>query len=389
MQDLNNNSLCNEIKNIIAEQGPITFARYMELALYHPSWGYYTSGDRQIGSAGDFYTSSDVHTLFGQTLARQIVQMWELLDYPDPWYLVEWGPGKGLLARDMLSQLSSEQPVCFAALKYRAVEVSLHLARLQQELLSPLAHHPDQFKWVKPRELWNEAGPEGLTGCIYTNEVVDSFPVHLVCFTPEGLQEIYVGCQDDRLVELNMPLSTPDLAKYFYDAGVVLETGRRAEVNLQAREWLKENARHLSRGFLLTIDYGHESSELFSPHRFNGTLRCFHRHRLIDDPYLEPGNMDITASVDFSALMRWGDEDGLVTAGLTSQSAFLINLDIFDALKGFNDYTFQPDALRVTASIKNLIMPEGMGKAFKVLAQYRGLDAPLLKGFSKSGREPF
>lgn len=389
MPDLTNDSLRTEIKHLIAEQGPITFARYMELALYHPRWGYYTSGDRQIGSGGDFYTSSDVHPLFGQTLARQIVQMWELLGNPDPWYLVEWGPGKGLLARDMLSQLSLKHPVCFAALKYRAVEVSPHLARLQQDLLLPLARYPVQFKWVKPRELWDEAGPEGLTGCIYTNEVVDSFPVHLVCITPEGLREIYVGCQDDQLVELTMPPSTPDLAKYFDDAGVVLETGRRAEVNLQAREWLMENARHLARGFLLTIDYGHESPELFSLQRFNGTLRCFYRHQLIDNPYLESGTMDITASVDFSALMRWGDEAGLVTAGLTSQSALLINLGIFDALSSFKDYTFQPDALRATAAIKNLIMPEGMGKAFKVLAQYRGLDAPQLKGFSKSGREPF
>lgn len=388
MPDMKNN-LRTEIKHLIAGQGPITFARYMELALYHPRWGYYTSGGRQIGTGGDFYTSSDVHPLFGQTLARQIAQMWELLGNPDPWYLVEWGPGKGLLARDMLSKLSTEHAVCFTALKYRAVEVSPHLARLQQDILSPLARHPGQFQWVKPRELWNEAGSEGLTGCIYSNELVDSFPVHLVCATPEGLREIYVGCQDDRLVELTMPLSTPDLAEYFAEAGVVLETDRRAEVNLQAREWLKENARYLARGFLLTIDYGHETPELFSPHRFNGTLRCFHRHQLVDDPYLEPGTMDITASVDFSALMRWGNEFELITTGLTSQSAFLINLGIFDALNGYNDYSFQPGALRTTAAIKSLVMPEGMGKAFKVLIQHRGLNAPLLKGFSKSGREPF
>lgn len=383
MPDRKPNDLLTAIKDVIAAEGPITFARYMEMALYHPRWGYYTSGTGQIGPGGDFYTSSDVHPLFGQILSRQFVQMWDLLGNPDPWHLVEWGPGKGLLARDVLTRLKEEEPDCFASLRFTAVEIGLHLAQRQQELLMPLAGYPGQFQWAEPHELLTSPG--GLTGCIYSNELVDSFPVHLIYATPQGLQEIYVGLKNGELLETMLDPSNQDLIAYFSEAGVSLKPGRRAEVNLQSRDWLKHVAASLKRGFLLTIDYGHETQEMFSPQRFNGTLRCFSRHQLVDNPYQTPGEMDITASVDFSTLRRWGEEIGLQAAGLTSQSAFLLNLGILDTLRAFDDFKFSPEGMKATAAVKSLIMPEGMGRSFKVMAQYKGLkDQPQLTGFNKN-----
>lgn len=385
MPDKQPDDLLTAIKNVINSEGPITFARYMELALYHPRWGYYTSAAGQIGPGGDFYTSPDVHPLFGQLLSRQFVQMWELLGRPNPFYLVEWGPGKGLLARDVLTRLKEEEPECFASLNFRAVEIGEPLARRQQKLLMPLAKYNSQFQWLKPRELLKSPGD--LTGCVYSNELVDAFSVHLVCAASEGLREIYVGLEEGELVEIMLPPSSQEIINYFSEAGVNLEAGRRAEVNLQSRIWLKQIAASLKRGFLLTIDYGHETRELFSPHRFNGTLRCFSRHQMVDNPYQTPGKMDITASVDFSALIRWGDEFGLQTAGLTSQSDFLLNLGILDTLRAYDNFKFSQEGMRTTSAVKNLIMPEGMGRAFKVLIQYKGLEEkPQLKGLGKNWR---
>lgn len=373
----------SRMKEIIIQEirtkGPITFARFMEMALYYPGLGYYTGKDVKIGPAGDFYTSPDVHPAFGQMLARQFFEMWEHLERPARWFLVEYGAGKGRLAQHILNFLQERYPEAFAGLTYYLVEISPHFLELQKEELKKFSSPSTR---VIPVKTWAEL-PEKLTGCLFSNELVDSFPVHRVRQTREGLKEIYVNYRKNSFMEEEGPLSSPLLASYFSDEDVALAPGQEAEVNLAAREWLKQAAGRLRKGFLLTIDYGGTARELYSPFKHQGTLRCFFKHQLIASPYQNIGRQDITASVNFSALMRWGREFGLQNLGLLTQARFLLKLGILDLAAGAAaDYLFDAERLKMTLAIKKLIMPEGMGEAFRVLIQSKGFrELPRLNVF--------
>ena len=358
----------NELEKIILREikakGPITFARFMEMALYYPELGYYTGPGVKIGAAGDFYTSPDVHPAFGQMLARQFAQMWAQLGEPDRWELVEYGAGTGRLAAQVLNFLREQHPAAARGLRYFIIEISPALIEVQRKELEKL---PCEIVWLK-----NAGELSGrVTGCLFANELIDSFPVHRVRQTDDGLKEIYVDGGNNFFREAEGPLSTPLLQAYFEAEGVVLEPGQTAEVNLAARDWLQEAAACLQKGYLLTIDYGAPAPELYAPFRSAGTLRCFFKHRLSADPFRHVGEQDITASVNFSALMRWGEQFGLTALELLSQAKFLLRLGILDLLPKTPEYSFDPEKLKTTLAIKKLIMPEGMGEVFKVLIQKR------------------
>jgi SAM-dependent MidA family methyltransferase len=172
---------------------------------------------------------------------------------------------------------------------------------------------------------------------------------------------------------LTGPPSTPELAAYFDMQNIRLETGQRAEVNLQAHRWLAQMANYLKRGYLMIIDYGATSRELYAPHRFNGTLRCFHKHRLVEDPLINIGSQDITAHVNFSALIAWGEQLGLPKTELTTQPQFLLNQGILDILHQQPDYTPSPEFTKITSAIIQLVLPGGMGDIFKVLVLRKGV----------------
>ncbi|OAT85546.1 class I SAM-dependent methyltransferase [Desulfotomaculum copahuensis] len=379
------NKLAEIIMNEIKINGPLTFARFMEMALYYPGLGYYTAPGEKIGTAGDYYTSSDVHPVFGAMLARQFTQMWPFLPvHPADRLLVEYGAGKGLLARDILTALREQSPEICPSLTYWIIERSPVLAARQRETLSGTDLAGARVRWAE-----NLSATGGrITGCIFSNEVVDAFPVHRIRQTAAGLKEIYVTCRDGRLQEIESDPSTPLLAACLQAQGTSLETGQTAEINLAARHWLAEIASRLACGFLLTIDYGQEARELYHPSRFDGTMRCYHRHKLIANPYEHVGEQDITANVNFTQLRQWGEEMGLRTAGFTTQMNFLLNLGILETVKPAVSYVFDPEILRATMAIKKLIMPEGMGRDFKILCQYKGLTQfPELAGFNgKFGR---
>jgi len=379
------NELLGIIKKEIEKNGPITFARYMEMALYFPGLGYYTSPGEKIGPAGDYYTSADVHPLFGRMLARQLAEMRALLGGGGHWQLVEYGAGKGVLVRDVLLALQEEHPDAWKGVTCLIIERSAQMIARQRETLAAAGIPSGKIRWVKNLA---EAGGR-LTGCIYANEVVDAFPVHRVRRTPEGLREIFVTWREGKPAEILCEPSTPMLAASLEEQGVVLQEGQTVEINLAAREWLIDVAAHLEAGFLLTIDYGGEAADLYHPARIDGTLRCFHRHRLTADPYSHPGEQDITASVNFSGLKHWGEEAGLKTAGFTTQMHFLLNLGILEAVRQPVEFVFDREKMRTTMAIKKLIMPEGMGRDFKVLCQYRGLAAcPVLTGFQGRFKGP-
>jgi len=364
--------LANLIQQEIATSGPITFARFMDLALYHPQWGYYTSPGTKIGRAGDFYTAPTVNPLFGAMLARQLDQLWVSCGRPAQWIVAEYGPGTGILARDIVTALRKDHSEVYAALDYYLIEISNELIKVQKQTISTSEFiESHKFHWVDSLSAINLGYIEN--GCVLANELVDALPVHLVQQGTDELQELYVGLND---AEVNnfftlIPghLSNEELADYFSMQNVHLEEGQRAEVNLQAREWLADVSSHLKQGYLVTIDYGATAEELYAPFRFDGTLRCFHKHQLVDNPLINLGSQDITAHVNFSVLITWGEQLGLRKKEIVAQPQFLLNQGILDILRQQPDYTQSPDSFIITSAIKQLVLPGGMGDIFKVLVQ--------------------
>lgn len=360
--------------------GPITFARFMELALYHPAYGYYTSPDVKIGTAGDFYTAPTVSPLFGAMVARQLEEMWQLAGRPDYWALVEFGPGTGKLARDIMNALLREYPEFCQAVTYHLVEISPGLREQQKRTL---AEHEARakFRWADDLSGIN---PAGIEGCVLANELVDAFPVHLVRKSEGQLVELFVELDGDGGFRFAAGTpSTDALARYFEMQNVTPEEGQRAEVNLKAGQWLSNVAEHLRRGFILVIDYGAVAADLYGHHRSNGTLRCFHRHRLVDDPLINVGSQDITAHVNYTALAIQGKKAGLHLLGPVSQPRFLLNLGILDAVQDYNNFTFDPEMHKKTMAIKQLVLPGGMGDIFKIMVFNKGIvPTPKLTGLS-------
>lgn len=374
--------LAEIISNRIKDEGPLTFEQFMEMALYYPGLGYYTSNREKIGSCGDYYTGPEVHPIFARTVAGQFAEMWDRLGKPSRWQLAEYGAGKGFMTRDALLHLREKYPACFATVLYYIIEASPSFALQQQEILRE-AGLIDKTCWIDSLSGAHSGAQSGggICGVVFSNELVDALPFHRVLATGQGLQEIYVDWRDGMFVDFTGPLSTPELAQYFKEEGVLLAEGQRAEVNLNARRWLVEVSENMERGFVVTVDYGTTSRDLYSASRFHGTTRCFKRHRLVENPYEAVGEQDITASVNFSSLIRWGESCGLNSAGLVSQSDFLVNAGILELAGGKDDYTYNEEKHSLAEAVKKLVLPGGMGRVFKVLVQYKGfVSAPSLKG---------
>lgn len=373
--------------------GLISFADYMALVLYDPQVGYYaTLGDR-IGPQGDFVTSPHLCTDFGELLGEQMAECWERLGRPARFDLVEMGAGQGVMAADLLTHLRRAHPDCWAATHYQIIEASPALVAVQQARLANLPAAADRVTWTQ----WEAIAPESLTGCCLSNELVDALPVHRVVWRDGQLQELYVAQEAGQLVDRAGPLSTDRLAQYFALVGINFASGAYpegycTEVNLAALDWLETVARRLARGYVLTIDYGYEAARFYHPSRSGGTLQCYSRHAHHSDPYWQPGQQDLTAHVDFTALQRWGDRVGLMTLGFTKQSLFLMALGLGDRLTALS----QGGGLATGGDLRQilhrrdvlhrLIDPTGLGN-FGVLLQGKGLepatlDRPLA-GFSE------
>ena len=356
----------------IRERGPLTFAEYMEECLYHPEFGYYShAGARRMA---DFYTSVDVHPIFGRLLARQFAEMWEGLGRPQPFLLVEAGAGEGRLAAHVLDFASQKLAGFYRALQYVAVERS---AALREAHEAHLADHRASGRAVTAGEL-----PQRISaGCIFSNELLDAMPVHRVERADGGLRELYVGLEEGRLCGQAGPLSSPTLEEYLSAQRVELQPGQQAEIGLAAARWMEDAGRRLGRGFLLTVDYGHPARELYNERHVRGTLLAYHKHRADEDYFRAPGEQDLTAHVNFSALELWGARAGLQRTGLVAQANFLLALgrgnelaDLYDEGQGGTE------RVRARLQFKTLIHPEGMGETFQVLVQHRGVERPRLTG---------
>jgi SAM-dependent MidA family methyltransferase len=358
----------------IRASGPITFAEFMRECLYHPVHGYYsrTSAHR----FGDYYTSVDVHPIFGRLLARQFAEMWALLGSPRKFVVAESAAGVGRLAGHILDFSARELPAFYGALEYVAIERS---AARRNEQAAHLAPHEAAGRALSAAEI-----PENISaGCIFSNELLDALPVHLVIAEHGSLREIFVGIENGRFVEQRGKLSMPALEAYFSAQGIALAEGQQAEVCFEACDWIECAGRALERGFVLTIDYGHEAGILYNDHHNRGTLLAYRDHTVTEKILDAPGEQDLTAHVNFTAIDLWGRRAGLARAGLVTQSQFLV------ALGRANEFAdlYEPgqtemEKLRARLLLKNLIHPEGLGEKFQVLIQQKGIVAAQLTGLS-------
>jgi len=354
--------------------GPITFAEYMRECLYHPVHGYYSQLESR--RFADYFTSVDVNRIFGLLLARQFAEMWEVLGFPGEFHLVEAAAGTGRLAEQILDFVRVKLPEFYEALRYVAVERSP--ARCNQ-MATRLAPHITRGRCQATIEIPGKIA----AGCVFSNELLDALPVHRVLQREGSLQEIFVVCDRDSFADLAMPLSTCAIGEYFAAQQIQLMESQQAEAALEACDWIAEIGRRLERGFVLTIDYGHEAPELFDAHHIAGTMLAYARHRASEAFYEAPGQQDLTAHVNFTALRQWGRRTGLDALGLVSQTSFLLSLgkenefgDLYDENMGENE------RVRARLQLKTLVFPEGMGERFQVLLQQKGVPSAKLTGLA-------
>ena len=363
-----------EIRRQIEETGLITFARFMELALYWPAGAYYVTRGR-IGAKGDFYTGPGAQPAFGTLLCVQLYQMWRLLGCPNPFWVVEMGSGDGVLSLDVLS-CAPKLPNSFCdSLRY------LCLDRYRSDILEGLSEERNPPSGL----IATEGVPlRGVVGCLLSNELVDSFPVHRVTVEQGALKEVYVTLREGRYVEVLDVPSTPLLEARLRGLGIELPEGARVEINLAMEPWLRAVSASLERGYVLTIDYGHLAPELYSPSRTRGTLVTYSHHVQIDDPYSHVGEQDITAQVDFTTLMEVGRSCGLEPLGFTSQGRFFNNLGLQRFIRRLSSLSLgQREVEANRMGMLEIARPGEMGD-FKVLVQGKGVGSEQLWGLEHS-----
>jgi SAM-dependent MidA family methyltransferase len=342
----------------------------MECALYDDESGYYARAVQRSGRAGDFFTRVDVGPIFGELLAIQIAEMAGMLE--PRFDLVEAAAGNGRLSADILRAIRRHDRPLYDRLRLHLVDVSADARRAQAAVLG------DAGEKVASS---SDTLPDSYQGVLFANELLDAFPTHQVVMRHDGLREVYVDLDRDRLVTRDGPLSTPQLASYLERLHVSLEPGWRAEINLRAVEWTRDAVRRLQRGFLILIDYGHPARELYSVAHSTGTLTTFARHtmagpeRHADQPaWLErPGEQDITSHVDFTSVQQAAEDEGATTLGVLDQTYFLLGLGAA-ALDGAD--------LKTRLALKTLLMPGGLGSTLKVLILGKNVGAPALRGCS-------
>jgi SAM-dependent MidA family methyltransferase len=353
--------------------GPLTFADYMRECLYHPVHGYYSEAEST--RFADYYTSVDVHPIFARLLARQFAEMWEQLGCPAKFVLVEAGAGVGRFAGQVLDFCAAKLPAFYDALRYVAMERSA--SRREQAAI-----HSQRYAAAGHFAASAEIPVRIAAGCVFSNELVDALPVHRVVMDGGAMKEIFVGFRDGCFVDVLAPLSTCAISEYFAAQNIALCEGQHGEAALEACDWITEIGRRLERGYVLTIDYGHSAADLFNEHHMLGTLLAYQNHRASEDFYALPGEQDLTAHVNFTALELWGKRARLETAGFTSQTSFLLALGQGNEFADLYDEG-QTEAERTKArlQLKTLIHPEGMGERFQVLVQRKGVGASPLTGF--------
>lgn len=359
-----NNLLASEI----ARRGPLTFARFMELALYHPEFGFYASGRSRIGREGDFYTNVSVGPVFGRVLAGQFQEMWHRLGRPAPFVLVEQGAHSGQFAADVLRTLPGDFPV-----RYVIIEPSPRLRQQQTETLAPLEKPVQWFASL-------EEMPE-FTGVHFSNELVDALPFHLVRSTGDGWEELGVTMEEGVLEFAPCPPAPAIAAELTRFPS--RPAGTLAEVRPAVRDWIHTLSNRMHAGFVLVVDYGFPREVLHAPHRREGTFSCYRDHHRDAHPLEDPGDKDITAHVDFSALADAARQTGFQVEGFADQYHYLVGASetLLRSLEGPPD----PAAQKTLRALQTLLHPESMGTQFHYLALSKNVThGEKLSGFRHS-----
>jgi SAM-dependent MidA family methyltransferase len=371
-------SLREKIVQEIRESGPIPFSRYMELCLYEPDLGFYSRNVEQFGKAGDFYTSSDVHAVFGRLLARQFEEMWRALGRPAQIEVLELGPGRGLFAQDVMDWSERKFPEFFNAMHYSLAERSAALReRLQQTLERHLAAGKGSLvvSGSQPR-LWRALGSE-VPVIVFANEFFDALPVEVL--STQG--ELRVAEKAGQFVEMWSAASKEEL-EFVRLYGVAPEAGERIETALMAQSVMTELAAMIERGFIVAIDYGYTREEQLAG-RHRGTVTAFRRHSVSASPYEAPGEQDITAHVNFTALAAAAEAQGVTVQRLLTQSQFLMGIGEKNQFAdAFEECRVPQERAKVALQLKHLVTPAGMGENFHVLVASKGVEHERVAGLS-------
>ncbi len=353
----------NKIK---ASGGKISFADYMNLALYAPGLGYYSAGLKKFGKQGDFITAPEISPLFSQCLALQCIQ---IMKQTQQQVLLEIGAGSGIMAIELILELEKQAQL---PEQYLILELSADLReRQQQAIQNRIPHLSERFLWL------DRLPDKPFNGIIIANELLDAMPVHLLKLKADNVFERYVSVdgngqfiwldsapENTRLQKIANEIKS--LHQEYAHLNDEPEASYTTEVNLQAIDWIKTIAELLGSGAILLVDYGYTAQEYYHPQRSMGTLMCHYQHHRHDDPFYLPGLQDITAHVNFSSIARAATESGLSVCGFTTQAHFLMSGGLVELTKDLDP----DDVLRfseVARQIKMLTLPEEMGELFKVI----------------------
>jgi len=356
-------SLAERLTELIRREGAITFHDWMKAALYDPEHGYYQRTDRERwGREGDYRTSPERSRLFASTFARYFARLYEELERPAQWTIVECGAGDGSFGSGLLQTLAEQFPAIFAVTKYVVCEVSQDAQRRVRERLVEFGervHLSDELPTVN-------------AGIYFSNELLDSFPVHRLVRNEQGLLELYVGVEPaGAFCWTTGPLSTPRLAEFCDAYSVEPALGQIIEINLGVDDWLARVSTKLAKGFVITVDYGSEALELYDAgRRPKGTLRAFSRHSFVDDVLAQPGEYDITSSVNWTQVRTVGEKLGLKVVDFTSQDKFLLQAGLLEQLEQqLSTAATEAEKASLTTGAREMILPGGMASSFQVLVQ--------------------
>jgi len=341
------------------------FSRYMEICLYDAEFGYYSRSAGQFGKAGDFYTSSDVHAVFGRLLARQFEELWRVLGSPQHIELLELGPGRGLFARDVLDWSQKKFPALFEAMSYTLAETS---PALRKNLESRLADHFSSGKVALSENPPMRALSPDVPLIVFANEFFDALPVEIL--SSQG--KLMISESDGRFVESWVP-ATPEELAFLDRYSVQPELGERLEIPLVSQQAIGAIADQLERGVLIAIDYGYTRAEQLAG-RHRGTLMTYRQHSASPNPYEAPGEQDITAHVNFTALAAQAEQSGLQVQPLITQAQFLLGIGEENQFAdAFEDCQLPQEKAKVALQLKHLITPAGVGENFQVMLASQGV----------------
>lgn len=364
------NSLQKYVEELIREKGQITFAEFMDIALYKEGEGYYQK-ENPFGQQGSFYTSVNASESFGRTLAKSFVYIIDECGLEKRF--CEMGAGSGMLANDILNYLKNNEKAIYDELEYFIIEKSEYLINRQKELIEK--EHAGKVCWIPFEELNN------FNGVFYSNELVDAFPVHRVIRVKEGLKELYVRELDGKLQFVPDEFSSPMLQDFLDNINLKVTETQIVDINLDLVRWIEAMADKINKGVMVTIDYGFEAPALYQSYRRDGTVTCYYRHTQNNDFFDRIGYQDITAFVDFTSLSLYGAKKGLEPMAFMPQWLYLVQSGILDEVNAC-----ETDLQK--SSVKSLIMPEGgFGTNFQMFMQGKGVDLPKNFKYTKPAKE--